>query len=222
MILPFFASFIIFILILNRAILRNNKKQRTTESSFWDHERSVNMVRKKSLDGLNYISFSPDSIRPETLIPTADLPAFLEEEKLSDILERLTQLSAAKIVNLNYITNTDLKATYGVANLTTLMEYDQNYTDLITCLQEYASLLFNHGHPAATLTVLTLALDSGSDISASYLLAANSYRQLGEDQKIEDLIQKAQNLDSPRSSSIVRALRKSDPDNGWLRSSSAI
>ena len=153
-------------------------------------------------------------VSAETLVSAADLPALLEEEKLPDILERLTQLSTAKIVNLNYITNTDLKATYGVANLTTLMEYDQNYTDLITCLQEYAALLFRHGHPAAALTVLTLALDAGSDIGASYLLAANSYRQLDEVQKIEDLIQKAQNLDSPRSSSIVRALRKSDPDNG--------
>ncbi len=213
MILPLFASFIIFILILNRAIQQNNKKQRASEKDFWEHERSVNLVRRQSLDSLDYVSFSPDAILPEALLSTAEAEELLKEEKLPSILEKLSALGREKIVNLNYITNTDLKATYGVANLTTLMVYDQNFTDLITLLQEYAALLHSHNYPHAALSVLGIALEAGTDIGASFLLAADCYLLTDQKAALSDLIQKAKQLDSPRRNSIIRSLSKYNPNN---------
>lgn len=214
MILPIFASFIVFILILNRAIQRNNKKQRSRENEFWERERSVNLVRKQSLDTLNYITFSPASILPETLLDPSEAAELLQEEKLPPILERLQALGDERIVNLNYITNTDLKATYGVANLTTLMAYDQNFTDLITLLQEYAALLHQHNHPRAALKVLQIALDAGSDIGASFLLAADCCLMSDNRDALSGLIQQAKQLESPRRNTIVRNLSKYSPNNG--------
>lgn len=214
MIFPFFASFIIFILVLNNAINRNNKRQQKSEKSFWEQENRANSIRRQSLDSLDYISFSADLILPENLLDLASTKNLLEESRISEILARLTALSESKIVNLNYVTNTDLKAIYGVANLTTLMEYDQNYTDLITLLQEYASILAQKGHVRAALTVLETAIEAGSDIGASYALAASCCQKTGDLEKIQQLISRAEKLTSPRRNTIVRMLRKSDPDNG--------
>ena len=114
---------------------------------------------------------------------------------------------------MNYITNTELKSTYGVANLALLTEYDQNYTDLITLLQEYASILAENGFIVAAQTVLETAIFMGTDISSSYSLAASIYREQGLTGKISELITQAEKLNSPRKNTIVRILHTTDPDN---------
>ena len=132
---PFFASFIILCLVVRHAINRNNKLHLNSESAFWARENSANEVRKQSLEDLNYISFSFAPLSPDQLLDNASLAVLMENPRISEITERLIALENSKIVNLKYITNTELKSTYGVANLALLTEYDQNYTDLITLLQ---------------------------------------------------------------------------------------
>ena len=90
----------------------------------------------------------------------------------------------------------------------------KNDTDLITLLNEYASLLADKGCTAPALTVLETAFAIQTDISASYSLAASIYRAQGQADKIEQLVQQAEKLNSPRKNAIVRMLRTTDPDNG--------
>lgn len=211
---PIFASFIIFCLVVRHAINRNSKLQRNGEDTFWKKENAANEVRRQSLENLNYISFFADSISPQKLLDTVSQNSLMENPRIGEIMERLTSLENSKIVNLNYITNTQLKSTYGAANLSLLQEYDQNFTDLITLLQEYASLLAEKGFIVAALTVLETAIHAGTDISASYSLAASIYKEQGQAEKIKWLIEQAGKLDSPRKNTIVRMLHTADPDNG--------
>lgn len=210
---PFFASFIILCLVVRHAINRNNKLHLNSESAFWARENSSNEVRKQSLEDLNYISFSFAPLSPDQLLDNASLAVLMENPRISEITERLIALENSKIVNLNYITNTELKSTYGVANLALLTEYDQNYTDLITLLQEYASILAENGFIVAAQTVLETAIFIGTDISSSYSLAASIYREQGLTGKISELITQAEKLNSPRKNTIVRILHTTDPDN---------
>ena len=210
---PFFASFIILCLVVRHAINRNNKLHLNSESAFWARENSANEVRKQSLEDLNYISFSFAPLSPDQLLDNASLAVLMENPRISEITERLIALENSKIVNLNYITNTELKSTYGVANLALLTEYDQNYTDLITLLQEYASILAENGFIVAAQTVLETAIFIGKDISSSYSLAASIYREQGLTGKISELITQAEKLNSPRKNTIVRILHTTDPDN---------
>ena len=210
---PFFASFIILCLVVRHAINRNNKLHLNSESAFWARENSANEVRKQSLEDLNYISFSFAPLSPDQLLDNASLAVLMENPRISEITERLIALENSKIVNLNYITNTELKSTSGVANLALLTEYDQNYTDLITLLQEYASILAENGFIVAAQTVLETAIFMGTDISSSYSLAASIYREQGLTGKISELITQAEKLNSPRKNTIVRILHTTDPDN---------
>ena len=85
------------------------------EEQFWDRERKANSTRRKPLTDLDFISIPYDSL-PFT--GEVGNPVIMESEAF------LLGLKDAKIVNLNGISNTDLKLRYGVANLTDLTEYD--------------------------------------------------------------------------------------------------
>jgi len=211
---PFFASFIVLCLVVHHAINRNSKLQKKSEADFWSEENAANGIRKQSLDSLDYVSFSSAALLPETLLDSSSCKTFMEEPRVRELTDSLKALEEKKMVNLNYITNTELKTTYGVANLPLLTEYDQNYTDLITLLQEYASLLAKKGYTLPALTVLETAFGAKTDITASYSLAASLYRQQGRMDKIEELISLAEELNSPRKNTIVRTLRKAGPGNG--------
>lgn len=211
---PFFASFIILCLVVHRAISRNTKLTKNSEEEFWKRENEANEARRKSLDTLNYVTFSASALSPTQLLDSVSQELLTENPQIGIIIDRLNALEKSKMVNLNYVTNTQLKAAYGVANLSLLTEYDQNYTDFITILQEYASILAQNGLIVPALTVLEMAISSGTDISASYSLAASIYKEQGQPEKIGELIAKAEALTSPRKNAIVRMLNTVGQDNG--------
>lgn len=211
---PFFASFIVLCLVVHRAIGRNTKYSKKSEEAFWQKENEANEVRRKPLDTLNYITFSASALSPDQLLDSVSLNTLMENPQVGVIMDRLYALEKAKLVNLNYITNTELKATYGVGNLSFLTEYDQNYTDFIKLLQEYASLMAQNGFITPALTILETAILAGTDISSSYSLAASIYREQGQEEKIQELVTKAEALNSPRKNAIVRMLNTIGQDNG--------
>ena len=125
---PIFASFIILSLVLRRVIKKNSHKEENTEKNFWSREIESNHIRKKPLDSLHYI-----------VIPLDKLPTNIltENEIVKDCIDTLTILSKQRIVNLTGYSNTDLKLKYGTANITQLIDYDQNYTLLVCTLQKW-------------------------------------------------------------------------------------
>ena len=116
-----FASFIIFVLWLTVNLKKTEKTNQQIEEEFWERETKANSVRKKSQDHLPYITFDFDAL------PTAD--SFLESgAQIPESLEILQNLRDKKMLNLNGISNTDLKLKYGAPNITRLSEYEENFT----------------------------------------------------------------------------------------------
>lgn len=194
------ASFIIFTSILSMVIRRHNRAEKNQQEQFWEREQRANQVRRKSLDGLDYVT-----------IPLEDLPIDVMDQDVivQDCLDTLTSLSREKMVNLAGYTNTDLKLAYGTANITVLSQYDQNFTLLAQTLQKWAETLYNGGYVTEARQILEYAvLTTRSDAGTSYRLLASLYDQDGEQEKVKTLYDTALTLTSPSGKTIARTLRE--------------
>ncbi len=200
--IPFLATLFLFLLVLGRALKKNTKAMNEQEQSFWQRERAANNVRKKPLDDLEYIS-----------LPLEQLPtdAHNDDSVVQECLDTLNILKDNKIVNLTCITNTDLKLTYGTANITVLTEYDQNYTSLVTTLQKWADKLYQLGDMDSARIVLEYAVSVRSDITATYLLLAEIYSQSGLSERIPELVTAAEKLTTTSGKIILRKLQEAYP-----------
>ena len=206
--LKFLASLIIFIVFVYTIIIVawSSRRQRAIaeqkEQEFWDREKRANSVRKKSLDGLDYVKIPLDKL-PMNVLP--------DNEKAREYEELITYLSTQPVVNLTGFTNTDLKLEYGTANITPLSQYDQNYTTLVRTLQQWAELLLKADLTAEAETVLAYAVSIGTDVSHTYYALAEIYADRAEYERIAELIRRAETLRSALSKSIVRTLQESYP-----------
>ncbi|MDD2969341.1 MAG: hypothetical protein PHT89_01790 [Lachnospiraceae bacterium] len=204
MILPYFASFIVFIILIAYEIRKNTKIARIQEESFWDRETRANSTRKKPLDALPYVRIPLDALPFQIMS---------EDPRILELHQAVQNLAEKKIVNLTGLTNTDLKLKYGAANLTTLSQYDQDYTMLARTLQKWALLLYENGYLNEAQQILEFAVSTRTDVSGSYRLLASIYHQTGYTSKINDLIETAKTLQSVMKNPIVRMLQEFDPYN---------
>ena len=234
-------SFCLLIFLLNK---RHSKMEKSMKDAFWKREEEANHTRRKSLDNLPYITIPPEEL-PLACHITDDTADVRNTDDAADIRntddaadvrnigdtaaneaiseeckEILRSLSTQKIVNLTGYTNTDLKLSYGTANITCLTEYDQNYTLLVSTLQKWAEALYRGGAKKEGRQVLEYAVSIGTDVSHTYFLLADLYDEEGESDLKCSLIEKASGLSSLSSKVIVRTLQGSGPYSGWLRSGS--
>lgn len=193
-----FASFPVICVLFSIALRSSRRKEQDIDHAFWEREQRANFTRKKSLDDLDYITI------PEKLLTMK--PDVMTEETAC-CLRDLRDLSTSRIVNLTGLTNTDLKLKYGTANINILSDYDFHYTNLVTLLQKLAEQLHDSLEDALAVEVLEFAVSTRTDISKSYYLLAELYREMGTPEKIEHLIAQAQNLNSLMKDTIVENLR---------------
>jgi len=193
-----FASSITLFVYLAIKLWQNKKVEDAREKGFWELEAEANKTRRKPLDDLDYIK-----------IPFDELPIsqFADDEYIKGYLDTLRVLSENPIVNLSCISNTELKLRYGAPNITILSRYDSAYTVLARTLQQWAVRLKEAGFLKEARTVLEFAVSTRTDVSGTYVLLANIYKDMGEMEKIDELIQVAEGLDSSFNKGIVRKLR---------------
>lgn len=115
--------------------------------AFWDREHAANSTRRKSLDGLNYITIPVEAF-PFGLV--------LQNEQIAEYEQTIRDLAKEPVVNLTGFSNTDLKLEYGAPNIDLLSLYDQRYTTLVCTLQSWAALLYKEGQPQAAVFCLNL------------------------------------------------------------------
>ena len=199
MFMPVLASCFILVIAIAVAGKKGENSIKEKLEEFQERERAANEVRKQPIDDLEYL------VIPEEFF---GYPSDENSHDASEARHILENLKSEKIVNLTGISNTDLKLRYGVANLPDLMRFDTNYTSLVRALQMYAVYLSGSGYDTEAIKLLEYAVDSGSDVSASYKLLGELYVKSGQETKLEALITKARELDSPMSKGIVRKLEE--------------
>lgn len=208
-----FATPLIIALLIALAIKKSDLKKEQDAEEFFEKERKSNFVKKKPLDSLNYVKV-PDKFYEYSyskLIQANEHPEAIEKA-----VDQLMKLKDAKMVNFLGKTNTDLKLEYGTGNLEILMEYDQNFTSLITCLEEIGEAALTVDKAYAK-EVLEFSINIGSDISSTYKNLLNIYmEESSEDMlaaKKEKLIFMAKALNSPMGPSIVRYIEQAGVEN---------
>ena len=194
----FLGLFIIICSILSLLRKKHTKRQNNISDKFWEKERIANQTRRQDISDLPYIT-----------IPLEKFPiGILENDTIKECENILSELSEKRILNLGTQTNTDLKLAYGSANLSSLTEYEQNFTTLCQTLVTYASALLSEEQPSSAQTVLEYGISIGSDVSQNFLLLADIYKSQGAVGKIEELIATAEQLDSLMKHSILEKLNQ--------------
>jgi hypothetical protein len=176
---PFLTIFIIFLVILTYHIKKNDAAQAKVQDEFWEKERKSNAVRKQDISKLDYIT-----------IPLDKLPHRLDTETENAFFA----FSEKTMVNLTGISNTDLKLTYGTANLALLSEYDANFMELVALLPKYTQELLDAGYEDSAQMLLEFAVECNADSAKIYSQLISIYRSQNATEKLNQLRERSENL----------------------------
>lgn len=203
---PIFGCFLIFIAWFTYERNKASKQDKKKQDDFWQKEVDANSVRRVPLDSLEFITV-PDSILLSSLSAKDS-----DDETLLKCNEELVALQSKRIFNLTGMTTTDIKMTYGPANVNVLDEYDTNYIHLVKTIYEFGARLIELNFTDDGIKVLEFGIDSLTDISGNYKLLADLYAKKNQFDRLNYLLETAEKLDSLNKNSIisyVKALQQS-------------
>lgn len=184
--------FIIILLVIQLYLKKNTNSVKEKLGKFMEKERESNSVRKKDISSLEYINI-PDTL-PYLNTPRESLND--SNPEIAKYINKINSLKDSKILNLTGISNTDLKMQYGPANLATLSEYDDNYTELVRTIAELTHKLIEINEPDNARPWLEYSISINTDIKSCYTDLADIYILAGRPEKVRDLISKARHLNS--------------------------
>lgn len=191
----------IWLAVLQFKLMSASNKEAQASAAFWERERKANFTRKKPLPVNDYIKLPFDKL------PFSETNDPQEQE----IQEQLRSLSKEPILNVSHMTNTDIKLTYGSGNFHLISEYGQNFLLLQDILNQWGILLYERGDKENAKTVLEYNISLGCDISKSYLVLADIYKEEQDYISIQDLMETVQNLHTLMKDSILRQLSEKLP-----------
>lgn len=198
MIFRIFGIFLMFLGFVSLVLRRTKHQDGDKLQDFWKRENASNLALPQDIEHLNYVDFSG------TTLPFS----LFSDDVLTQCEQQVLELRNQKILNLNGISNTDLKLQYGVSNLSTLTRYDQNFILLVRTLNQWGHRLYELSYHNEAKTVLLFAVSIGSDIKSTYELLLNICLEAGETAAIEELKYSAEKLTSTRKDAILSLFEK--------------
>ena len=195
--MPIFVFFVIFCIWLSYELKKNTNIASKNQAAFWQAESDANATRKKDIANLDYIQLNLSKL-------PFDNNAL---DPIKGYQEAIDKLSGGKLLNLNGISNTTVKATYGPANFETLSTYDSNYTKTISTLAKWGEALYQNENYTDAQSIFEYSIDIGSDIKKVFILLANIYYEERNFPRIESLIMMANQLNSITKDSTVKELK---------------
>lgn len=197
--IPLIVIVAILCLLLMHNIQRSKRIAEERSSNFWKAEAKADTTRKQDISAQDYIK-----------LPMEHLPFGIDTSKeVQEAEEVLHRLEQTQMLNLNQYTNTELKLTYGAANLSFLTECDERFTLLVRTLYQWSCLLLEHGHMKEAIRVAEYSVEIGSDISGCYYMLADYYQADDNPDAMEQLRQSAQQLTGLQAELIMQYLNKS-------------
>lgn len=196
----FLLCFIVFIIWMQVKTKHEDRSKSTWNDEFWGKEKKSNFTRKQDITNLDYITFQ------ESELPFS---ATAQDREL-ELQENVRKMMDKKMLNLSGMSNTEIKLTYGTANLASLSIFDQNYMLFIRSLNQWGTYLYQQmpEEQNRAQQIFEYALSLGSDISDTYLQLGQIYREQNEIEKIQQLYDQAQKSESLLKDSILKQLKK--------------
>lgn len=182
---------LLFVGVFTYRIRKTNNDQDELIEQFRENELKANSTRKQDISNLSYITI------PSDLFPW---------DIHSDVENSLASLKKVKMLNLTGITNTELKLKYGVSNLEELAACDDAFTEFVRLLPMYARELCESGRPEIAQAALEFGIEHKADSKQIFTDLANMYREAGNTDGINHLIQIAQEINSLMREPIINSL----------------
>lgn len=193
-----FTLVVVAILWIQYAINKSNHINRKNSAVFWDKENKANTTRKVDISNLNYITIATDKLPMEKN----------QDPAINECHNTIIELSSKKILNLTGVSNTELKLKYGVANLNSLSDFDNNYTILVRTLQKWAQLLYDRERLLEAAQVLEYAMSINTDIVKTYRLLSQIYIEQNTSYKIDNIIKHLSNSNIMNKKQVIQELQK--------------
>lgn len=195
-------SIMILLWVLHHNIRKNRCSDKVEIDSFLSKEDEANAARKKDISDLAYIKVPLDTFPFDITLNDEK-----KQMKISEYEAELRKLADAKMLNLIGISNTELKSSYGPANLELLTAYDMNYSRYLRTLHAFAETIYEE-YPKNAVAILEYCLTIGTDISGTYELLGNYYKEHNESQKFDALYEKIPIKDSISGKVIMKKLNE--------------
>lgn len=191
---PVFVLLIFFAIVIQAAIRSTKQASYKRTQEFLRQEEESNNVRKKDID--EALFFVPDL----SALPIKKYSP-QEAEKFSVLISRQEKVVAAaqkKMIKFKEEkTNHDVKLQFGTVNLETIANYEENYSQYMYALINWAESLIEAGNLTDAQSVLSASIDQGSEISKSFTLLADIYFQNNDKAKMEDLYETVNTINIP-------------------------
>ena len=191
------AMLIVISLWLAYEIDKNTKRDKKIIDDFLKRERESFTTRKADISHLPKVTL-PDNF---PYVQTSD-------KHLQNVQNQIKQLSTADIINLNEMSNTDIRITYGVANFKYLSECDSNYSKLCMLLNKFEKLLNENKLNDERKAVLEYAVAINSDTCSIYSSLMDMYLAENNTDKISSLIESAKTIKTSTRKNILDVLEK--------------
>ena len=198
----FIIIFIIFIVWTQYEMKKSSKKNKEIEDAFLAREEEANHAPKQDISGLPLLSFD------ENEIPQPEDGMFTDEDDIMTYLRELKALIKEPMIDLSEYSNTDLKLKYGVANFTTLSDYDENYSSFLLLLTNLARGYARRELYELSENTYKFALKCGSVKLHDYTGLAEVYLATDRPEEINALIAEIENSDMQRKDGVISELKK--------------
>lgn len=193
---PFLTVFIIFLLVVYFYRSYNTHKREKIVAAFWEREEQAKHAPAKDLSKVEYVKV------PLEAFPIGEC----DSDEVMLIEEELLRISAKPLLNLNGMTNTDVKIEYGTANFDAVCEMGEDFDRLVVLLCDYAKGLMENDLTQKACVVLEYGRDIDSDVSENYTLLGECYLDNGMHSEFDELVSFVGESDLMRKEMILERL----------------
>lgn len=194
---------LIAIFIFRHHMKKSSKKQNDVSKAFWAKEASSLVVRKKDLTQVDYVypNLTEEDLKGE---------AWLEAQGQKSLYRYETQIAGLlkqPMMNFQSMSNTDLRLTFGTANLTIIRENEERWNSYLKALYQMGSKLLASGETVYSIKLLEEGIAMGTDNRQHFLTLGRYYKDSGDTDAYHQLLATAQSLESLTKNALVRDLK---------------
>ncbi|MCL2217270.1 MAG: hypothetical protein FWB91_09675 [Defluviitaleaceae bacterium] len=160
------------IFVIAYAVRRHTRQQDEINRRFLEEEEAANSVRKKEIE--SELFYTPD---------LAALPAIPEGDPHS--VKRCAKRTMLRLPRP--MTNLELKKQYGLAQMDSIAQYEENFNEYLKAITAWAGDLAEAGELRDALVLLNEAVSLGSEFRNSYKLAADIHVKNRDEIKLQEL-----------------------------------
>lgn len=136
-----------------------------------------------------------------------------KDDNAKEEINKLLAFKDLKIASFKGMTNNDLKKEYGTNNFDDVLEYQNNYEELLNQLRVTSEVLIKDEDEKSAMKLLNYAVDLGDDVTKSYTMLADLYAKnklRKEMYHLVDTVRSNKNLSQQKIMSYISKLEKAN------------